>query len=158
MEGYGFAKSTVFYLEDIPALYLPWGVFPIRKERQTGFLFPDGGYSSTAGLRVNTAFFWAISKQMDATFFLDYWGDRGFKEGLQYRYALTEETHGQARFYFIDDHKFDGNRYALFIQNEQRLPYDSYLKGDINCVSDCIYFRDFSMKISQSRGRGRRPM
>jgi LPS-assembly protein len=141
--GFGIAKGPIAYFEGIPVLYLPVGVFPVRLERQTGFLFPRGGYSKKYGPEIKNAFFWAFAKNMDATFYFDWLGRRGFKEGLEYRYALTKETKGEAKFYFIDDGVFEKNRYAFFVQHEQRLPYHLYLKGDINRVSDHDYLRDF---------------
>jgi LPS-assembly protein len=143
LEGTGIAKGPVFYLEDIPILYFPYAIFPVAVERQTGFLLPSLGYSNRYGFEFKEAFFWAIAKDMDATLYLDKWGGRGFKEGLEYRYAFANDTKGQANFYFIDDHVMDRNRYAFFVQHEQKLPYDFYLKGDINHVSDRFYPTDF---------------
>jgi LPS-assembly protein len=141
--GWGMAKGAVFHLEDIPVLYLPWGTLPVRKERQSGFLIPRAGFSQEYGPELKNAFYWAFAKNMDATFYFDYLGERGFKEGVEYRYALTRETQGQATFHFIDDQVFNKNRYAFFIQHQQTFPYDFYLKGDINHVSDHQYLRDF---------------
>jgi len=160
--GFGIAKGPVFYLEGIPLLYLPRGVFPVRQERQTGFLLPRVGYSKTYGPEMKNAFFWAIAKDMDATLYFDRLGDsrgRGFKEGLEYRYAFTKETKGQANFYFIDDQVFDKNRYAFFFRHQQKFPYDLYLKGNINHVSDHQYTRDFEEDLPEgakidSRSRG----
>ena len=39
--GWGVAKGPLFYFEGIPVLYLPWGTFPVRQERQSGFLMPS---------------------------------------------------------------------------------------------------------------------
>jgi LPS-assembly protein len=140
--GYGIAKGPIFHIKDVPVLYLPFGVFPVVLERQTGFLFPRVGYSNKYGPEIKTAFFWAMRKDMDSTVYLDYLGKRGFKEGLEYRYALTQDTKGKANFYFIDDQVYDGNRYAFFLKHQQRLPYDSYFKWDINHISDNQYIRD----------------
>jgi len=142
--GWGTAKGSVFYFEDIPALYFPWAAFPVRQERQSGFLIPRVGYSSGEGPTFYDGFYWAFAKNMDTTLYFGYLGDRGFKEGIEYRYALTGETRGQANFYFIDDHVYGSNRYSFYIEHEQKLPYDFYLKGDINRVSDHDYFRDFT--------------
>ncbi len=147
--GYGIAKEPVFYLEDIPALYLPVGIFPLKKERQTGFLLPRVGYSKTYGPEMKNAFFWAISKDMDSTLYFDSLGKRGFKEGLEYRYAFTKETNGRANFYFIDDQVFDKNRYAFFLHHQQKFAYDLYLKGNINHVSDHQYTRDFDEDLPE---------
>lgn len=149
LAGKGIAKGPVFYIEDIPVLYLPSAFFPVKQERQTGVLLPEGGYSSRYGPEVKTAFFWAITKDMDATLYLDRWGDRGFKEGLEYRYAFTKETVGKANFYFIDDQVYNKDRYAFFLQHQQKFPYDLYLKGNINYVSDRFYPRDFDDDLTQ---------
>ena len=141
--GVAIAKGPIFYLEDIPVLYFPWGAFPVRLERQTGFLIPQVGYSKKYGPEAKTGFYWAFAKNMDATFYFDWLGDRGFKEGLEYRYAFTRETQGQAKLYFIDDQVLHKNRYAFFIEHQQKFPNDFYLKGDINHVSDHKYLRDF---------------
>ena len=159
LKGYGTAKGPVFYFEDLPVLYFPVGYFPLGTERQTGFLIPRVGYSKTYGPEMKNAFFWAISKDMDATLYFDWLGDRGFKEGLEYRYAFTKETKGQANLHFIDDQVFDKNRYAFFLRHEQKFPYDLYLKGNINHVSDRQYVRDFDEDLPEgakidSRSRG----
>jgi len=149
LEGYGIAKSPTLYLEGIPSFYLPWGLFPVKKERQTGFLLPRVGYSNKYGPEVKNTFFWAIRKDMDSTLTLDYLGKRGVKEGLEYRYALAPETWGQANFYFTDDLEVNKNRYAYFVQHQQKFPYDFYLKGNINRVSDREYHRDFDEDLSE---------
>jgi len=149
LEGYGIAKSPTLYLEGIPSFYLPWGLFPVRKERQTGFLLPRAGYSNKYGPEVKNTFFWAIRKDMDSTLTLDYLGKRGVKEGVEYRYALAPETRGQANFYFTDDLEVNKNRYAYFVQHQQKFPYDFYLKGNINRVSDREYHRDFDEDLSE---------
>ncbi len=143
LEGYGIAKAPTFYIEGIPSLYLPWGIFPVKRERQTGFLLPQVGYSRKYGPEIKNAFFWAIAKDMDATLYLDYLGKRGFKEGLEFRYALTPETRGEATVYFIDDQVFEKNRYAFFMKHQQKFPYDFYFKANIHRLSDIQYQRDF---------------
>jgi LPS-assembly protein len=141
--GWGIAKGPIFYFEDIPVLYFPWGAFPVRQDRQSGFLIPRAGYSNKYGPELKNGFYWAFAKNMDATVYFDWLGDRGFKEGLEYRYAFTRDTKGEAKFYFIDDQAFNKNRYAFFIEHQQKFPYDFYLKGDINHISDHQYLRDF---------------
>lgn len=71
LEGSGIIKHGYFYLFDVPVLYLPYGLFPLQTERQTGFLFPEFGQSNKDGFRYLQPFFWAISKSTDATFSFD---------------------------------------------------------------------------------------
>jgi LPS-assembly protein len=145
----GIAKGSVLYVEDIPLFYLPWGTIPLRKERQTGFLLPQIGISGENGPEVKTAFYWAMTKEMDSTVYLSYLGDRGLKEGLEYRYSFGRESNGEARFYFINDNVFNGKRDSYFFQGEQKLPEDFYLKANINRVSDRVYLRDFDSDLPQ---------
>jgi len=151
--GWGTAKGPIFYFEDIPVLYFPWGAFPVRQERQSGFLIPRTGYSSGEGPRIYTGFYWAFAKNMDATLYFDYLGSRGFKEGIEYRYAFSRDTRGQANFNFIADQELHKNRYSFFVEHEQKLPYDFYLKGDINRVSDHEYLRDFTNEYLPSTSK-----
>src|SRR3990170_4595391 len=72
LEGAGIIRNGYFYILDVPVFYLPYGVFPLRSERQTGFLFPKIGNSTRDGFRFQLPFFWAISKSADATVAADY--------------------------------------------------------------------------------------
>ncbi len=67
LEGVGTIKNGYFYVMDWPVFYLPYGVFPLRTERQTGFLFPQFGHSTKEGFRFIQPFFWAMSKSTDST-------------------------------------------------------------------------------------------
>jgi LPS-assembly protein len=67
LEGAGTIRNGYFYILDVPVLYLPYGSFPLQSERQTGFLFPKIGNSTSDGFRFQLPFFWAISKSTDAT-------------------------------------------------------------------------------------------
>ena len=71
LEGSGIIKHGYFYLFDVPVLYMPYGIFPLQTERQTGFLFPEFGQSNQDGFRYLQPFFWAISKSTDATLSFD---------------------------------------------------------------------------------------
>jgi len=71
LEGSGTIKNGYFYVLDTPVLYIPYGIFPLRSERQTGLLFPSFGHSTKEGFRLFQPFYWAISKSSDATLSLD---------------------------------------------------------------------------------------
>ena len=71
LEGSGTIKNGYLYILDVPVFYLPYGIFPLRSERQTGFLFPKFGQSTKEGFRYQQPFFWAISKSTDATLEFD---------------------------------------------------------------------------------------
>ena len=66
-EGEAIIRGGQFHILDVPVFYLPYGFFPVRTKRKTGFLFPKPGYSSDEGFTFQQPFFWAISKNTDAT-------------------------------------------------------------------------------------------
>ena len=71
-------RST-FDLHGIPILCLPYATHPVEKEsRQSGFLMPSVGHSSTNGYMVGDAYYWAINRMMDATIGAEYFSLRGW--------------------------------------------------------------------------------
>ena len=73
--GLGTVRNGYFYIYDVPVFYVPYGLFPLKTERQTGFLFPKFGTSTEEGFRFQQPFFWAISKSTDTTFAFDFQSD-----------------------------------------------------------------------------------
>ena len=71
LEGVGTVKNAYFYVFDVPVFYVPYGLFPIKAERQTGFLFPQVGQSNKDGFRYLQPFYWAMSKSTDSTVSFD---------------------------------------------------------------------------------------
>src|SRR3990172_7379640 len=64
------ATNALFKIKSVPALYLPWVYYPIRRDgRSTGFLFPHFGHSSTRGFTIGSGFFSAINQSFDHTFY-----------------------------------------------------------------------------------------
>jgi LPS-assembly protein len=146
LEGYAVVRGPVFYVKGVPVFYIPAGIFPAKRERQTGFLMPKFGNSSEFGPEVFTAFYWAIAKNMDATFYLDRLGDgrgRGFNEGIEFRYALRRDSDGQFTFYFSDDQVEDDERWGVFFKARQGLLGGFYAKADVAFISDDAYVTDF---------------
>ena len=68
IEGYGTARNTTFEVLGVPVLWLPWMIYPLMNERQTGFLFPEYGASNRSGSDVGLPFFWAARHNVNVTF------------------------------------------------------------------------------------------
>jgi LPS-assembly protein len=162
IEGYGQGWWAGFRVLDIPVLYFPWSIFPVKRERQSGFLFPDFGSSSKWGPEIKIPFYWAIAPNQDATFYVERIGDsrgRGWKEGAEYRYAWSTQAQGQIRGNYIWDERGDKSlwwderqdksRWSIFAEHDQSFPRGYYLKTNINWVSDKNYPIDFPSDIPQ---------
>ena len=91
--------NAVVSVKKIPIFYLPYMRYPLDQERSTGFLTPQIGFSQTKGLILSQDFFWAIARNMDATFSLDAYSAKGLGGGLRFRYVFGDGTAGEAQFY-----------------------------------------------------------
>ncbi|MCX7965013.1 MAG: LPS assembly protein LptD [Syntrophorhabdaceae bacterium] len=149
IEGYAKTKGTVFYILNKPVFYLPYGIFPVKTERQSGFLMPLFQASSKDGMVIKNSFFWAIAKDKDATLSLDYIEQRGFNFGTEFRYHLTEDTKGIWYGAIMDDKSYNHSRYRIKGMHEQDFPLGMKMKMDIDHVSDIDYLKDMSTKFSE---------
>lgn len=141
------AQGVSFAVEDIPVLYLPYIALPILQARQTGLLIPRIGYNTAEGLRLNNAFFWAISKSQDATIYADYYGEKGWGSGLEYRYILSKDTMGNFYGYYINDNQAGMDRWNVRLDHKQLLAEDLSGKLHINYINDKALYKDISEDI-----------
>lgn len=149
VDGYAKTKSAKFHILDYPVLYFPWGMFPVKTERQSGFLIPELALSTRNGTMLSNAYYWAISKNKDATFYANYIGNKGINLGTQFRYAITEDLKGSWEYFIMQDKEYDGTRWQLRGKHEQKVLGDLQLKADIRYVSDIDYLKDFGINAAE---------
>ena len=159
LEGYGFMKDARFLTRGFPVFYSPYLPFPAKTKRQTGLLLPHFSYSRDKdGLDIELPFFWAISPQMDATFYQRYIEKRGFKEGVEFRYYLGEKSVGLFYGDYLEDTRDDTEnkdatsrdwqgahrRWSYYFNHQTDFDSRFYVRTDLKKVSDQWYFKDFS--------------
>lgn len=99
MDRYALLRNVVLRVKDVPLMYLPVIYYPINKEdRSTGFLMPTYGTSTYRGSSISNAFFWAIGRSHDATFFHDWYTKSGQGVGAEYRYVASPGSQGRMNF------------------------------------------------------------
>jgi LPS-assembly protein len=143
IDGYVSAKHPVFYVKDIPAFYLPYIIFPIKKTRQSGFLIPAIGHSTDDGTIFKLPYYQVISDSMDATFTLDTRSDRGTGLDTEFRYVLSGDSRGELNWYVMDEFSKDENRWSLSFRHQENFSPTVSLKTDLKSISDRYYFLDF---------------
>lgn len=141
--GYARARSVVFYLHKLPVFYTPYLLYPVKSERESGFLMPRYGYSQKRGTELSLAYYQVIARNMDATFYLDYLSDLGVGKGVDYRYILGQDNEGELKGYHINGLADADNRYAFNWWHGGTLPGDVWLSADAEYVSSRDYFADF---------------
>ena len=81
------ARNSTFRLLNLPILFLPYVTHPLDQEaRQTGFLIPSAGYSSTRGFSVGDEIYFAINRSTDLLVGAEYYSLRGFSQLATFRY------------------------------------------------------------------------
>jgi LPS-assembly protein len=75
--GYAHGKDLWFKVLDVPVLYVPWLIFPVKTERQSGFLMPSFTQSSRNGTLIALPFFWAPLEEVNVMLTPEWVGRRG---------------------------------------------------------------------------------
>ncbi len=96
-------------IKGIPILWLPWLSIPLSP-RQTGLLFPKIGATALNGFSYEQPIFLTLGRSADLTVTPGYvvggngpFGVRGPRLGLEFRYAPSETTSGQATLGLLYD-------------------------------------------------------
>jgi LPS-assembly protein len=93
-----------FVLHGFPILYFPFATHPVEKEsRQSGFLIPSVGRSSTKGNILGDAYYWAINRMMDATIGAEYFSLRGWSQRGEFRARPSETSYVDLNYFGVID-------------------------------------------------------
>jgi LPS-assembly protein len=84
---------SAFLLDGFPVFYFPFATHPVSPQaRQSGFLMPTVGRSSTKGNIVGEGFYWAINRSMDATVGAEYYSLRGWAQHGEFRARPSDSS------------------------------------------------------------------
>ncbi len=137
------ARNAWFRVKDVPLLYLPYLIYPVNTERESGLLPPSFGYSSDKGVQSSLAWYQVLDRNQDATLYLDHYSKKGLGTGLEYRYIFGQDNVGEARYYHVSGISDTPDLYALEWQHSGTLPGGIHLTADAEYVNDVLFFDDF---------------
>ena len=144
--GYATGRHVIFYVKDIPVLYLPWIAFPVVLEKRSGLLFPQFGYSKSRGAQLDLPLYWVISPSQDLLFDLDMMTKRGVGTGLDYRYIRARGSEGHTGIYSIYDQFDERWRWQVNQEHKEIFSRDANLRMTVNASSDRTFLSDFGEK------------
>jgi LPS-assembly protein len=146
-----YGTNASFWVKNIPLIpFFPFFAAAIRRERQTGFLFPKFGYSSRKGYYGELPFYWAIDDSQDLT--VAPIGYTSLGEGLtaQYRYAASPTERGRVGGFLMQETaKHDATRAVGAMRQDWELAPRTWLKVDVNGVTDDAVLRDYGDELYQ---------
>lgn len=170
VEGYGTVTNGAFRVKGVPILWAPYLVFPAKVKRQSGMLSPSFAQTQRDGFSFSLPYYQTLGDDQDATLVLNYYSKRGLDVGLEYRYALDDQSKGM---FMIDYLPHDANGQAMFETGDNSAVYHSRywlrgmadqklfggtmdLKANIDIVSDEDYLREFNFGYSGYNASDRR--
>jgi LPS-assembly protein len=95
---------STFWLHGLPVLYFPYATHPVDREaRESGFLIPSIGRSSTNGNEIGDSFYWAIDRSMDAIIGAEYLSKRGWSQRGEFRMRPGDQSYIDLNFFGVID-------------------------------------------------------
>src|SRR5687768_1795306 len=164
LDDYVILRNAVIQVKDVPVFYLPLLYYPIQEDdRATGFLLPQYGSSLVMGSSVGNAFFWAINRSQDATFFHDWMFSRGQGYGTEYRYVLGPQSQGNFRYYMLDEKQAIINgtlrdpRQSKTIQGglSQNLPFGLSARARVDYITNVTVRQTYNHDFFQASNSNR---
>ena len=155
---YAYLHNLQFKLGAATVFYTPYLVWPIKTDRASGLLFPEFGFSQRSGTILSDAWYWAMSRSMDSTFYFDYMSESGYGFGNEFRFRPSENGRGQFTGYYIRDQVakeenqpgVPTDRWLIDYAHQQQLDPEWRFVTNMTFVSDFDYFLDFERDIRVS--------
>jgi LPS-assembly protein len=97
-------------INGVVVMYFPYIILPIKKERETGLLFPSFSFQSNEGTRFYLPWFWAMGKSNDLTLSPGVFGKRGFGSLVQYRQVLGDKKWFELNSLVSNDEVYEENK------------------------------------------------
>ncbi len=150
LEGYGHFRGAALKVRGVPVFYTPRLIWPVKRDRATGFLVPSFGYSSQRGAYLGNSFFWPVSRSVDATFLLDAWSRGYVGLGSEVRWAPAENALGQVLPYLVWDPETKSWQWKATGRHNQLFPGGYALRAELDEVSNLDFFQRFAGVIDRN--------
>ena len=142
-------KPVIVYIRDIPVFYLPFGVFPIKRGRHSGIIFPTYGSSQVEGRFLRgLGYYWAPNDYIDVKGILDYFEKTGIMFRGDARYVKSDLLSGNitgsiTRKDFITGAK--ERRWDLQIDHKHQINPETNFNINGKFVSSGNFYRNYSL-------------
>jgi LPS-assembly protein len=141
-----------FRLLSIPVLYFPYATLPVEKGRTSGLLVPEIGNSTTKGLVLGDAFYWAPFNWLDTTLGASYYSSRGWAQNGTVRMRPWEGANFTASYYGVLDRGLPQANGIKVNQGgrEEHLLFTSPMPGGWRAVADLDQLSSLTFRLAFS--------
>jgi len=104
VQGNATLYNSTFRIRGVPILYLPFATHPVQREvRESGFLIPSIGQSSTKGTVLGESAFLVINRSMDVHVGAEYFSKRGWSQRGEFRAQPSEKSFLDLNYFGVLD-------------------------------------------------------
>jgi LPS-assembly protein len=152
------AHNSVFHLLNIPVLYMPYVTHPVNtEERQSGFMIPVIGASTTKGLILGEQIYFALNRSTDLTVGAEYFSQRGWSQMATFHYRglgnnfVTAHYSGLLDRGYVTGGRFvnQGGQDVTFSGRHDFSP-QTRIVGDMEYLSSYPYREAFTENFNQA--------
>ncbi len=148
LEGYAHMYNLRARIKKVPFFYMPYLLWPVKRERAPGLLFPEFGATSQRGWFLSLPVFVPMGASADITFFPEYYTIGGWAGGAKLRVMPNRDGYAEAEATYIDDQVTHTGRYRVLLKQTQNFLNGFRMVSDVDIVSDFNYYTDFVRNLT----------
>ena len=148
LEGYAHMFNLRPAIKKVPFFYLPYLLWPVKRERAPGLLFPEFGATSKRGYFMSIPVFVPMGRSADLTLFPEYYTIGGWAAGAKLRLIPNRDGYAEAEAQYVWDQVTASDRYRVQLKQTQSFLNGFRMVTDVDIVSDFDYFTDFVRNLT----------
>lgn len=156
LEDWLWGRNASFWVAGVPVIpFIPYFAAAIRRDRQSGFLFPKFGNSSSKGYYAEVPYYWAISDSQDLTVAPLGFSKRGVGATAEYRYILSALNRGRMSGFLLWEGLRDSEPAGVHdhirgwgsIRHTWSIDPDLRVIVDLNGVTDDLVLKEYGDRL-----------
>lgn len=159
IEGYAHLFNIRPTIGKVPFFYLPYLMWPVKRDRAAGLLFPEFGSTTTRGRLISIPVFVPLGASADITFDPQWYSIAGWGLGARVRVVPNRDGYMEASVNYIWDEVSGANsnpsqsfvgRYRALFKQTQTFLNGFRMVSDVDLVSDFDYYTDYVRNLTYS--------
>ena len=152
-EGYGRFTSTAVKIQGFPVFYIPYMIWPIKKDRSPGLLMPTFGYSDRLGTSIGLPLYIPFGRSWDTTFTFDYFSNGFYGIGNELRWAPVQRGTGELDLYSVYDEEDGLWQWRVTGRHDQADVLGFRLQVQLENLSDADFWQEFDRSFEANTRR-----
>ncbi len=147
LDHYAHLSHIALRVRRAPIFYLPYLVWPAKRDRAAGLLLPSFGSNRDRGEIVALPLYLPMGPSAELTLTAEYFTLAGLGGGADLAFLPNRRGAGRMSGFFIRDEVAETDRYRFAYNQTQEFDNGFRMVADVNRVSDFDYFNDFERDL-----------